>query len=97
MIRTEYVVIIVDTSEQADAINYAIPRYSDDHMIDCKTEAFPVGTAFCGLRHKHKRPTIVIRAHKPLTTERELYWERECLRNIGYPDERTKWIGGERP
>ncbi|AKD29003.1 hypothetical protein AW02_008510 [Bacillus velezensis NJN-6] len=96
----EFVVMIVDTPEQARFLEN-IFRDVDNKRIYFR--ALAVGQAAVGWQHKGTRPTKVIVAYRELTTDREKRWEREVVRNIGYkdthPTKKTKWIklnGGDR-
>lgn len=93
MSKREFIIIIVDTPDQALLLNGILPTRSADNRELC-IEAFSVGQSLCGLHYNGKRPSVVIRAHKPLEGVKLLVWEKQCLLTVGNKD--TVWIGGEK-
>ncbi|MFJ7665282.1 hypothetical protein ACIQXW_23270 [Lysinibacillus sp. NPDC097162] len=64
--------IVVDTPEQAKC--YPI-IHTETHV----QRAVFVGEGLCGVRYKASRPNKLTRLHRPLATELERLWERDCL------------------
>lgn len=64
--------IVVDTKKQAE--EYPI-IHTENHI----QQAIFVGQALCGVRYKAIRPNKLTRLHRPLETDVERLWERECL------------------
>ena len=83
----DYAVIIVDRNE-LDVAREWFTSTPDTHI-----EVYPVGYAFCGLHRNGQRPTKIIRAYSPVTSDILRRWEIECLSNIG--DKNTDWNGME--
>ena len=64
--------IVVDTKEQALA-------YPVIHTETHVQRAVFVGEGLCGVRYKAIRPNKLTRLQRPLESELERTWERDCL------------------
>ena len=82
--KSAYVVILVSTPKEADAINASLPYKSE--LTNVKVEAFSVGQSMCGIRFGGTRPTIVIKNYGELTSESDLKWERGCVLPLVTPN-----------
>ncbi|MEC0709197.1 hypothetical protein P8881_16800 [Bacillus haynesii] len=80
----EYVVIVVDTSGQAQMLESALRSLNSDRT---RFQALHVGQAAVGWQFKGTRPTTVILAYSELKTDQEKEWEREVVGNLGYADD----------
>lgn len=89
----EFVVMVVDTSEQAWILESIFKDLDNDRMY---FRALAVGQAAVGWQFKGTRPTKVILAYAEPITERERKWEREVVEKLGYkgehPTRETLWI-----
>ncbi|WP_236809900.1 hypothetical protein [Bacillus glycinifermentans] len=89
----EYVVVVVDTLEQAQILESALRSLNSDRT---RFQALHVGQAAVGWQFKGTRPTTVILAYSELKTDQEKEWEREVVNNLGYADDhptrQTKWV-----
>ncbi|MEK5503427.1 hypothetical protein [Bacillus sp. FSL M8-0168] len=89
----EFVVMIVDTPDQARIIESVFKDLDNDRM---HFRALAVGQAAVGWQFKGVRPTTVILAYSELKTDQKKKWEREVVGNLGYADEhptrQTKWV-----
>ncbi|ASB90437.1 hypothetical protein OZL92_20965 [Bacillus sonorensis] len=89
----EFVVMIVDTPDQARIIESVFKDIDNDRM---HFRALAVGQAAVGWQFKGTRPTTVILAYSELKTDQEKKWEREVVNNLGYrndhPTRQTKWV-----
>lgn len=64
--------IVFDTKEQAEAYPFVV----DGNYVQRATY---VGEALCGVHYRGRRPNKLTRLHRPLETDMERLWERECL------------------
>ncbi|MCR1994540.1 hypothetical protein NSA31_22640 [Bacillus subtilis] len=91
--EVEFVVMVVDTPEQALILENIFKDLDNDRM---HFRALAVGQAAVGWQFKGTRPTKVILAYDEPITERERKWEREVVEKLGYkgehPTRETLWI-----
>ncbi|MFC7799242.1 hypothetical protein ACFTRE_14375 [Bacillus subtilis] len=89
----EFVVMVVDTPEQARILESIFKDLDNDRM---HFRALAVGQAAVGWQFRGTRPTKVILAYDEPNNERERKWEREVVAKLGYkcehPTRETLWI-----
>jgi len=82
--NTEYVVMVVDTPEQAEILERVFSLMNTQRT---KFQTLHVGQSAVGWQFKGTRPTTVILAYSELKTDQEKKWEREVIGNLGYTDD----------
>ncbi|MCA1232014.1 hypothetical protein M3616_05330 [Bacillus velezensis] len=88
----EFVVVVVDTAEQARIIESSLRTLNTDRV---RFQALYVGQQALGWQFRGTRPTTVILAYSALRTEQQHAWEREVVGRLGYnnhPTRKTNWI-----
>lgn len=82
-----YVLFVVQTREEAAAINAILPEPSVD-----KYQAIYCGQSVCGIHHCGKRPNVIVMDYVELT-DKHTEWTNVVLRPCA--DRNAIWITGK--